>query len=86
MAASALRSLCLVSLSALASAFAVPASQHAHKRYTERSDGITYSVFERAASATKMSYVNNSGICETTPGVNQYSGYLSVGMSRFARF
>ncbi|KAH8682722.1 carboxypeptidase S1 [Xylariales sp. PMI_506] len=26
-----------------------------------------------------MSFVNNSGICETTPGVNQYSGYLTVG-------
>lgn len=26
-----------------------------------------------------MSFVNNSGICETTPGVNQYSGYVTVG-------
>ncbi|RJE16679.1 hypothetical protein PHISCL_10984 [Aspergillus sclerotialis] len=26
-----------------------------------------------------MDFVQNSGICETTPGVNQYSGYLSVG-------
>ncbi|KAL5366569.1 Alpha/Beta hydrolase protein [Aspergillus floccosus] len=26
-----------------------------------------------------MEFVKNSGICETTPGVNQYSGYLSVG-------
>ncbi|KAL8907385.1 MAG: hypothetical protein Q9207_001435 [Kuettlingeria erythrocarpa] len=26
-----------------------------------------------------MEVVKNSGICETTPGVNQYSGYLSVG-------
>lgn len=24
------------------------------------------------------SFVKNSGICETTPGVNQYSGYFSV--------
>jgi hypothetical protein len=38
-----------------------------------------YTVFEHAATGTKMSFVTNSGICETTPGVNQYSGYLSVG-------
>ena len=28
---------------------------------------------------TNLRYVANSGICETTPGVNQYSGYLDVG-------
>ena len=27
----------------------------------------------------KIEFVNNSGICETTPGVKQYSGYLTVG-------
>lgn len=49
------------------------------KRYVEVRDEITYNVFEHAATGTKMSFVNNSGICETTPGVNQYSGYLTVG-------
>lgn len=49
------------------------------KRYVEVRDDVTYNVFEHAATGTKMSFVNNSGICETTPGVNQYSGYLSVG-------
>lgn len=49
------------------------------KRYTEVRDNVTYNVFEHAATGTKMTYVKNSGICETTPGVNQYSGYLSVG-------
>ncbi|KAI0170145.1 putative carboxypeptidase S1 [Pestalotiopsis sp. NC0098] len=49
------------------------------KRYIEVRDEITYNVFEHAATGTKMSFVNNSGICETTPGVNQYSGYLTVG-------
>ncbi|KAI1846991.1 hypothetical protein JX265_006812 [Neoarthrinium moseri] len=48
-------------------------------RYVEVRDDITYNVFEHVATGTKMSFVNNSGICETTPGVNQYSGYLSVG-------
>lgn len=42
-------------------------------------DGTTYTVFEHAATGAKMEFVKNSGICETTPGVNQYSGYLSVG-------
>ncbi|KAK3936920.1 Alpha/Beta hydrolase protein [Diplogelasinospora grovesii] len=49
------------------------------KRYTLVSDNTTYTVFEHAATAAKISYVTNSGICETTPGVNQYSGYLTVG-------
>jgi len=28
---------------------------------------------------TNLRYVKNSGICETTPGVSQYSGYVEVG-------
>jgi hypothetical protein len=62
-------------------ALAAPSSPSAviDKRYVEVRDDITYNVFEHAATGTKMSFVNNSGICETTPGVNQYSGYLSVG-------
>ena len=27
----------------------------------------------------KLRYVKNSGVCETTPGVNQLSGYIDVG-------
>ena len=26
-----------------------------------------------------MRYVENSGVCETTPGVHQVSGYIDVG-------
>ncbi|KAG5755827.1 hypothetical protein H9Q73_014402, partial [Fusarium xylarioides] len=33
--------------------------------------GLT--VFKHAASNSKLDYVTNSGICETTPGVGQYS-------------
>lgn len=44
-----------------------------------RKGGVTYNVFEHAATGARLEYVNNSGICETTKGVNQYSGYLSVG-------
>ena len=27
----------------------------------------------------KLRYIRNSGVCETTPGVNQMSGYIDVG-------
>lgn len=30
-------------------------------------------------NATGIRYVKNSGICETTPGVKQISGYIDVG-------
>lgn len=29
-------------------------------------------------AATNLTYVKNSGICETTPGVEQISGYVEV--------
>ncbi|KAK4223800.1 Alpha/Beta hydrolase protein [Podospora fimiseda] len=48
------------------------------KRYVENKNGITNNVFEHARTDTKLSFITNSGICETTPGVNQYSGYLTV--------
>ncbi|KAF2398799.1 putative carboxypeptidase S1 [Trichodelitschia bisporula] len=36
-------------------------------------------VFEHAATSSRMEYVSNSGVCESTPGVNQRSGYFQVG-------
>lgn len=48
------------------------------RSFVER-DGQNFTVFEHAATGAKMEFVTNSGICETTAGVNQYSGYLSVG-------
>ncbi|KAH0831251.1 Alpha/Beta hydrolase protein [Lanmaoa asiatica] len=33
----------------------------------------------RVQDDTNLRYVANSGICETTPGVTQYSGYIDVG-------
>ena len=51
------------------------------KRDVLDSRGINYTVFNHISTAASLSYVTNSGICETTPGVNQYSGYLSVGTS-----
>jgi hypothetical protein len=49
------------------------------KRSTVVEDGVKYTVFEHAATNSVVKFVTNSGICETTPGVNQYSGYFSVG-------
>lgn len=42
-------------------------------------DGVNHVVYEHAETGASLDFVKNSGICETTPGVNQYSGYLNVG-------
>jgi carboxypeptidase D len=49
------------------------------KRYFIEEDGIKRTVFEHEDTGATIDFVTNSGICETTPGVNQYSGYISVG-------
>lgn len=72
-----LRGLALLGLASLA--VAAPSASTVHKRYVEERNGVTYNVFKRAGETSSLSYVKNSGICETTPGVNQYSGYLDVG-------
>lgn len=56
--------------------------------FKREQNGINYNVFEHRATNSSISFVENSGICETTPGVNTYSGYLSVGtnMSMFFWF
>jgi hypothetical protein len=48
------------------------------RRSFEPRDGENYTVFEHAATRAMMSFVTNSGNYETTPGVNQYSGYLTA--------
>ena len=49
------------------------------RRSSQVKDGVKYTIFNHAATGATLSFVTNSGVCETTPGVNQYSGYLSVG-------
>ena len=49
------------------------------RSFVKRGDGVEHTIFEHEATGAKLDFVTNSGICETTPGVNQYSGYLSVG-------
>ena len=65
---------------ALVSAVPNPAADK-DRSYFLQSRGTNYTVFEHRATGTKLQYVSNSGICETTPGVNQYSGYSTVGKS-----
>ncbi|KAF2200356.1 putative carboxypeptidase S1 [Delitschia confertaspora ATCC 74209] len=68
----------LASAAALAGlSLAAPALKD--KRSMVERDGVKYNVFEHAATGAKIEFVSNSGICEKTPGVKQYSGYLSVG-------
>lgn len=69
---------CLAGLALAGSAVAAPRFTHDRRGLVER-DGTIYNVFEHAETGTRMEFVNNSGICETSAGVNQYSGYLSVG-------
>ena len=38
-----------------------------------------HTVFQDAATGITLRYVSNSGICETTPGVQQHSGYADFG-------
>jgi carboxypeptidase C (cathepsin A) len=49
------------------------------KRSFELRDGVKRTIFEHEATGATLSFVTNSGICETTPGVNQYSGYVTTG-------
>jgi hypothetical protein len=82
-----LRATGLLSLLLASAASAAPASASAEdKRSIVERDGILHNVFEHAATGAKMDFVKNSGICETTPGVNQYSGYLSVGDNKHMWF
>ncbi|KAF4629125.1 hypothetical protein G7Y89_g9024 [Cudoniella acicularis] len=48
----------------------------------EKRDGISHNIFYHEATGAKLDFVKNSGICETTPGVNQYSGYVTVGTNQ----
>ncbi|RDW89147.1 hypothetical protein BP6252_01179 [Coleophoma cylindrospora] len=67
---------------ALPSAYDAGAGTHAglkDKRSFELINGVNHTKFEHRATGATLSFVTNSGICETTAGVNQYSGYFSVG-------
>ena len=70
----------LASLTTKVLGFYIPqGSEFGGKRSIEERDGVVHTIFEHDATGATIDYVKNSGICETTPGVNQYSGYFSVG-------
>jgi len=48
-------------------------------RESHRKDGTKNTVFRDADTGITLSYVSNSGVCEQTPGVGQYSGYADFG-------
>ena len=56
----------------------LPSHLRGKRSFVER-NGVKRTIFEHEATGATIDFVTNSGICETTPGVNQYSGYLSVG-------
>lgn len=74
-----LRTLAILGLASLAVAAPKASTNSVSKRYVEERNGISYNVFKRANDNSSISYVTDSGICETTEGVTQYSGYLDVG-------
>lgn len=76
----ALKFLASLGLATLALAAPRDSAEAMHKRYIEERNGITYNVFKRAESKSSLSYVENSGICETTEGVTTYSGYLDANL------
>ncbi|KAH8815534.1 carboxypeptidase-like protein S1 [Xylogone sp. PMI_703] len=76
---SSLLALLLTTLTAALPSPRIGSSQLQDKRSYEIRDGVNHTIFEHAATGATLAFVTNSGICETTPGVNQYSGYLSVG-------
>lgn len=66
----------LLSLSVNAKTFSAHLND---KRSSYKENEVIRTIFKHDATGATIDYVTNSGICETTPGVNQYSGYLSVG-------
>jgi hypothetical protein len=42
-------------------------------------NGVELETFDHPATGASLKFVKNSGICETTPDVNSYSGYITVG-------
>lgn len=73
-------SLAALGLAGLAAALATPKTYAVDRTYSLMSDeGTNYTVFEHADTGSRTRYVQDSGICETTKGVKQYSGYFDVG-------
>lgn len=71
------RLLCLASVALALLVSASPVQEHvrASKELTS-----VHTVFESKRQADmKLRFVRDSGVCETTPGVGQISGYIDIG-------
>ncbi|OHF02094.1 serine carboxypeptidase [Colletotrichum orchidophilum] len=67
-------------LASFTAALGAPKSYSVDRTYSLMSDlGTNFTVYEHAATGSRTRYVQDSGICETTKGVKQYSGYFDVG-------
>lgn len=55
------------------------------KRSVVQIEGVERTIWEHDATHAKIDFVTNSGVCETTRGVNQYSGYVDVGSEYLLR-
>src|SRR6266404_4081639 len=73
-------------LTLASAALAVPSQVSTDSLSTRSINGVEHTLFEHAATGAKFSFVRNSGVCETTPGVNQYSGYISVSPDVVRKF
>ncbi|KAG9233250.1 Alpha/Beta hydrolase protein [Amylocarpus encephaloides] len=60
---------------------AAPPELRGTRTFVKR-DGVDHTIFEHEATGAKIDYVANSGVCETTRGVDSYSGYVSVGKNQ----
>lgn len=72
-------------LSLVVAIFALPNNPHNISEISRKDkvsiverNGRNLTTLEHEAAGAKLEFVTNSGICETTPGVNQYSGYISL--------
>ncbi|EFQ30402.1 serine carboxypeptidase [Colletotrichum graminicola M1.001] len=74
-------------LAGVTTGLVMPKTYAVDRSYSLMSEaGINFSVYEHAATNSRTRIVQNSGICETTKGVKQYSGYFDVGTDQHTFF
>ncbi len=66
-------------LTLVSATVAIASRDHVDKRSFQVRDDANRIAFRDDATGATLSYVTNCDICENTPGVNQYSGYVTIG-------
>jgi carboxypeptidase C (cathepsin A) len=64
---------------AVSHAFELEARRIEDWALTSERDRYRSTIFDHYETGSSLEYVSNSGVCETTRNVKQYSGYLNVG-------